>query len=67
MPPQLSRNDAGPKAISLSFAPKIFVAGEVISGHVDLDIGLALEDDIQRVRVKLRGLMTTYVYINENI
>ncbi|KAJ7043292.1 hypothetical protein C8F04DRAFT_1074342 [Mycena alexandri] len=53
----------GPQAISLHFPNRVRVCGELIQGHVELDVPLALKDGIEAVRVKLRG--SIYVEITE--
>ncbi|KAH6919308.1 hypothetical protein BKA70DRAFT_1394636 [Coprinopsis sp. MPI-PUGE-AT-0042] len=46
-------------AIRLLFDARTYVAGERISGVVELDFRMALEDKIEQVRVKLRGSAST--------
>lgn len=41
--------------MKLLFDPRTYVAGERISGVVELDVPMAIEDKIEQVRVKLRG------------
>lgn len=48
-------------AIKLLFDPRTYVAGECITGVVELDVPTAIEDKIEQVRVKLRGSATAYV------
>ncbi|KAJ6547161.1 hypothetical protein B0H19DRAFT_1164253 [Mycena capillaripes] len=52
-----------PQAISLYFQNHVRICGELIQGHVELNVPLALADGIQAVRVKLRG--SIYVEITE--
>ncbi|KAH6899230.1 hypothetical protein BKA70DRAFT_1569632 [Coprinopsis sp. MPI-PUGE-AT-0042] len=47
-------------AIKLLFDARTYVAGERISGVVELDFRMVLEDKIEQVRVKLRGSASTY-------
>ncbi|KAH6919309.1 hypothetical protein BKA70DRAFT_1459594 [Coprinopsis sp. MPI-PUGE-AT-0042] len=51
-------------AIKLLFDARTYVAGERISGVVELDYRVALEDKIEQVRVKLRGFATTQIVRN---
>jgi hypothetical protein len=37
------------------------VAGEIIQGHVDVNVPMALQDQIENVRIMLRGSIVTYV------
>ncbi|KAK7023860.1 arrestin-N domain-containing protein [Favolaschia claudopus] len=53
-----------PQAVSLVFENRVRICGEFIQGHVELNVPLALEDDIEAVRVKLRG--SIYVEITEH-
>jgi hypothetical protein len=48
-------------AIKLLFDPRTYVAGERISGVVELDVPAAIEDKIEQVTVKLRGSAVVYV------
>ncbi|KAH6899229.1 hypothetical protein BKA70DRAFT_1527550 [Coprinopsis sp. MPI-PUGE-AT-0042] len=50
--------------IKLLFDARTYVAGERISGVVELDYRVALEDKIEQVRVKLRGFATTQIVRN---
>ncbi|KAJ7756803.1 hypothetical protein DFH07DRAFT_885143 [Mycena maculata] len=52
-----------PQAVSLHFQNRIRIAGEVLQGHIELNVPLALQDGIEHVRVKLRG--SIYVEITE--
>ncbi|KAF7338608.1 Arrestin-N domain-containing protein [Mycena venus] len=52
------------EAISLYFQNRVRICGELLQGHVQLNVPLALEDGIQAVRVKLRG--SIYVEITES-
>ncbi|KAJ7871521.1 hypothetical protein B0H14DRAFT_218794 [Mycena olivaceomarginata] len=52
-----------PQAILLHLQNRVRIAGELLQGHVELNVPLALEDGIQAVRVKLRG--SIYVEITE--
>ena len=47
-------------AFILHFAPTVRVAGETLIGSVDLHLSRAHEENIQQVRVKLRGSISTY-------
>ena len=53
----------GDQAISLSFQSNVRVAGETISGHVDINHTRAEEENIKEVLVKLIGRITTYANI----
>ncbi|KAH6916674.1 hypothetical protein BKA70DRAFT_1485324 [Coprinopsis sp. MPI-PUGE-AT-0042] len=48
-------------AIKLLFDGRTYVAGERVSGVVELDFQLALEDKIKQVKIKLRGTASTYI------
>ncbi|KAJ7771806.1 hypothetical protein B0H16DRAFT_1364589 [Mycena metata] len=52
------------QAISLHFPTRVRVCGELIQGHIVLNVPLALKDGIEAVRVKLRG--SIYVEITES-
>ncbi|KAJ6606605.1 hypothetical protein DFH09DRAFT_897028 [Mycena vulgaris] len=49
--------------ITLHFQNRVRISGEVLQGHVELNVPLALQDGIEHVRVKLRG--SIYVEITE--
>lgn len=49
-------------AFTLHFAPTVRVAGGTLAGSVDLHFALAQEENIQQVRVKLRGSIVTCVF-----
>jgi len=54
-------DDLNSKAIALDFETGyVRVAGEAVSGHVDINIALAEQEKIERVRVKLIGCIKTY-------
>lgn len=48
-------------ALTLHFPPAVRVAGETLTGSVDLHFARAQEENIQQVRVKLRGSIVTCV------
>ncbi|KAJ7470385.1 hypothetical protein FB451DRAFT_1253559 [Mycena latifolia] len=50
--------------ITLHFQNRVRISGEVLQGHVELNVPLALQDGIEHVRVKLRG--SIYVEITES-
>jgi hypothetical protein len=50
--------------IKLRFEDRVRVAGEIVAGHVDLNIVLANELHIQRLWIKLRGAIKTYALFN---
>ncbi|KAJ6595548.1 hypothetical protein DFH09DRAFT_1024301 [Mycena vulgaris] len=52
------------EAITLHFQNHARISGSVLQGHVELNIPLALQDEIEHVRVKLRG--SIYVEIRES-
>ncbi|KAJ7820625.1 hypothetical protein B0H13DRAFT_2377749 [Mycena leptocephala] len=47
--------------IKLRFEDRVRVAGEIVAGHVDLNIVLANELHIQRLWIKLRGAIKTQI------
>lgn len=49
-------------AIKLLFEPRTYIAGERISGVVEIDVPKAIEDKIEQVTVKLRGFAVVYVF-----
>ncbi|KAJ7684747.1 hypothetical protein DFH06DRAFT_17571 [Mycena polygramma] len=53
-----------PQAITLYLPNRVRICGELLQGHVELNVPLALADGIQTVRVKLRG--SEYVEITES-
>ncbi|KAF7297989.1 Arrestin-N domain-containing protein [Mycena chlorophos] len=55
-----------PDAITLHFPEFVRVAGEVLQGHIDLDLGAAGEDKIDEVHIKLRGSIVTRITEYEN-
>ncbi|KAF7315033.1 Arrestin-N domain-containing protein [Mycena indigotica] len=48
-----------PQAIVLNFPDFVRVAGETLQGYIDLDLGLAAQDKIEKVKIKLRGSVLT--------
>jgi hypothetical protein len=48
-------------AVKLLLDTRIYVAGDRVSGTVELDHDKAIKDGITAVRVKLRGVAKTYV------
>ncbi|EIN05818.1 hypothetical protein PUNSTDRAFT_115729 [Punctularia strigosozonata HHB-11173 SS5] len=48
-------------AISLNFPQRLHIAGEVLSGSVNLDLAAAQEDDIENIIVKFRGSIQTMI------
>ncbi|KAJ7287061.1 hypothetical protein C8J57DRAFT_1282699 [Mycena rebaudengoi] len=54
------------EAISLHFQDLVRVAGEIIQGRVDLNVALAQEDNIEHLRIKLRGRSTRKSLIRQD-
>ncbi|KAJ7287049.1 hypothetical protein C8J57DRAFT_1282661 [Mycena rebaudengoi] len=52
------------EAISLQFQDLVRVAGEIIQGRVDLNVALAQEDNIEHLRIKLRGSIHTTITVS---
>ncbi|KAJ7869108.1 hypothetical protein B0H14DRAFT_292448 [Mycena olivaceomarginata] len=52
-------SNTAPQPITLHFQNVVRVAGETIAGSVDLNLGLAQEEHIEELRIKLRGATTT--------
>ncbi len=52
-----------PEAITLVFARKLRVAGEILEGEIHLDFTELTRDKIEEVHVKLRGSVFTYVFV----
>jgi hypothetical protein len=50
-------------AIKLVFSPLPRIAGDKVLGHVEFDIQRALDDKIEQLRVKLRGVVFTCVLL----
>jgi hypothetical protein len=48
-------------ALTLNLQSRTYVAGERVSGVVQLDFLRAQEEKIEQVRVKLRGSISTWV------
>ncbi|KAJ6631466.1 hypothetical protein B0H10DRAFT_2207122 [Mycena sp. CBHHK59/15] len=49
------------EAITLHFPEFVRVAGEVLQGHVDLNVALAKEDKIEKLYIKFRGSIVTKI------
>ncbi|KAJ7287058.1 hypothetical protein C8J57DRAFT_1707457 [Mycena rebaudengoi] len=50
--------------ISLQFQDLVRVAGEIIQGRVDLNVALAQQDNIEHLRIKLRGSIHTTITVS---
>jgi hypothetical protein len=47
--------------LTLHFNELTRVAGETITGRVDLNVALAQEDNLEQLRIKFRGTIHSYV------
>jgi hypothetical protein len=49
-------------ALKLVVDPRPYVAGEHVTGYVDFDPRIGQEEQIENVKVKLKGAVTTSVH-----
>ncbi|KAJ6590002.1 hypothetical protein DFH09DRAFT_1307458 [Mycena vulgaris] len=54
------------ETLTLHFPDFVRVAGEVLQGHVDVNVPKALEDKLENVHVKLRGSIVTKITETEH-
>jgi hypothetical protein len=51
------------ETFTLHFPDIVRVAGEIVQGHVELNLRKALDEKVENVRIKLRGSIVTYVLL----
>lgn len=61
VPHMAPRSNTNALAFALDFRDSIWVAGEIISGRVDLNVACAQDDGIETLCVNLKGFIVTYV------
>ncbi|KAJ7693238.1 hypothetical protein B0H17DRAFT_1200061 [Mycena rosella] len=54
------------EGLTLHFQDWVHVAGEVLQGHVDVNVATAMQDKVENVRVKLRGSIVTKITETEH-
>jgi hypothetical protein len=47
--------------MNLHLSDFVRVAGEILSGHVEMNMAQAQEDKLEHLRIKLRGSIVTYM------
>jgi hypothetical protein len=52
------------ETFTLHFPDIVRVAGEIVQGHVELNLRKALDEKVENVRIKLRGSIVTYVLLS---
>jgi hypothetical protein len=57
----MTSSNSQTQAIALHFQNLVRVAGETIVGRVDLNLPQARKDHIEHLRIRVRGVIKTYV------